>query len=413
MRLFFYNCLILILLPFMVIRIFLKSLKDKDYIKNLKNRFGIYSEEPQENLIWFHAVSLGEVISSQSLVYKILEKDNIVLSVSTPTGLREARKIYQNKLQIVYAPWDFVAFVDRFLNHFNPKALILFETEIWPIFINSSSKRNLPIILSNARLSESSFKRYKSLKFFIKDILSLFSIILVQSKKHAVRFEGIGANKEVIYEVGSVKFDSVIQDDKSKSVNNIETDFILATSTHEGEDEIIIDSFIELRKELAGIKMVIVPRHPERSKSISDILSKNKIKNEIYKDLPKGFNENEVIVIGQTGLLNELYQMAKVSLIGGSLKSKYGGHNIIEAASNMCSFIVGPYMRNFEDILDLFISEDACIKLNHPDELSLAFKKLLDNDSLRKDMVDKALKVINENKGSTKKQFEYIQNILK
>ena len=118
MRLFFYNCLILILLPFMVIRIFLKSLKDKDYIKNLKNRFGIYSEEPQENLIWFHAVSLGEVISSHSLVYKILEKDNIVLSVSTPTGLREARKIYQNKLQIVYAPWDFVAFVDRFLNSF-------------------------------------------------------------------------------------------------------------------------------------------------------------------------------------------------------------------------------------------------------------------------------------------------------
>ncbi len=413
MKLFFYNCLILILLPFMVIRIFLKSLKDKDYIKNLKNRFGIYSEEPRESPIWFHAVSLGEVISSQPLVNKILKKDNIVLSVSTPTGLREARKIYQNKLQIVYAPWDFVVFVDRFLNHFNPKALILFETEIWPIFINSSSKRNLPIILSNARLSESSFKRYKSLKFFIKDILSVFSIILVQSKKHALRFEAIGANKEVIHEVGSVKFDNVIQGFKPQLTNNMEKDFILATSTHEGEDEIIIDSFIEIRKELTGIKMVIVPRHPERSKSISDILSKNKIKNEIYKDLPKAFNENEVIVIGQTGLLNELYQMAKVSLIGGSLKSKYGGHNIIEAASNMCSFIVGPYMRNFEDILDLFISEDACIKLNNPNELSLAFRKLLDNDLLRKDMVDKALKVINENKGSTKKQFEYIKNILK
>jgi len=413
MKLFFYNCLILILLPFMVIRIFLKSLKDKDYIKNLKNRFGIYGEEPQENSIWFHAVSLGEVISSQSLVNKILKKDNIILSVSTPTGLREARKIYQNKLQIVYAPWDFEVFVNRFLNHFNPKALILFETEIWPFFINSSNKRNLPIILSNARLSKSSFKRYKSLKFFIKNILSVFSIILVQSKKHALRFEAIGANKEVIHEVGSVKFDSVIQDDKPQLVNNMETDFILATSTHEGEDEIIIDSFIELRKELACIKMIIVPRHPERSKSISDILSKNKIKNEIYEDLPKAFNENEVIVIRQTGLLNELYQMAKISFIGGSLKSKYGGHNIIEAASNMCPFIVGPYMRNFEDILDLFAYEDACIKLNHSDELSLAFKELLDNDSLRKDMIKKALKVINENKGSTKKQFEYIQNILK
>ena len=413
MRLFFYNCLVLILLPFMVIRIFLKSIKDKDYVKNLENRFGIYTEEPKKNPVWFHAVSLGEVISSQSLVNKILKKDNIILSVSTPTGLREAKKIYQDKLQIVYAPWDFVLFVDRFLNYFNPKALILFETEIWPIFINSSSKRNLPIILSNARLSESSYKRYKSLRLFIKYILGKFSIILVQSKKHADRFKGIGANKDVIHEVGSVKFDSVMRGDKPQIVNNMGADFILATSTHEGEDEIIIDSFTELRKELSNIKMVIVPRHPERSPSISDILNKNKIKNAIYKDLPKAFNENEVIVIGQTGLLNELYLMAKVSFIGGSLKSKYGGHNIIEAASNMCSFIVGPYMRNFEDVLDLFISEDACIKLNHPNELSLAFKELLDNDVLRKTMIDKALKVINENKGSTEKQFEYIQNILK
>ena len=397
----------------MVIRIFLKSLKDKDYIKNLKNRFGIYSAAPQENPIWFHAVSLGEVISSQSLVNRILKKDNIVLSVSTPTGLREARKIYQDKLQIVYAPWDFVVFVNRFLNHFNPKALILFETEIWPIFINSSYKRNLPIILSNARLSESSYKRYKSLKFFIKDFLSMFSIILVQSKKHADRFEGIGANKDAVHEVGSVKFDSAIQSSKPPLTKNMETDFILATSTHEGEDEIIIDSFMELRKELSSIKMIIVPRHPERSQSISDILSNNRIKNEIYKDLPEAFNENEVIVLGQIGLLNELYQMAKVSFIGGSLISKYGGHNIIEAASNMCSFIVGPYMRNFEDILYSFVSQDACIKLNHPDELSLGFKKLLDNDLLRKDMIGKALKVINQNKGSTDKQFEYIQNVLK
>tara|TARA_B100000287_G_scaffold418108_1_gene454661 strand:- start:520 stop:1245 length:726 start_codon:yes stop_codon:yes gene_type:complete len=241
----------------------------------------------------------------------------------------------------------------------------------------------------------------------------MFSIILVQSKKHADRFEGIGANKDAVHEVGSVKFDSAIQSSKPPLTKNMETDFILATSTHEGEDEIIIDSFMELRKELSSIKMIIVPRHPERSQSISDILSNNRIKNEIYKDLPEAFNENEVIVLGQIGLLNELYQMAKVSFIGGSLISKYGGHNIIEAASNMCSFIVGPYMRNFEDILDSFVSEDACIKLNHPDELSLAFKKLLDNDLLRKDMIGKALKVINQNKGSTDKQFEYIQNVLK
>ena len=129
--------------------------------------------------------------------------------------------------------------------------------------------------------------------------------------------------------------------------------------------------------------------------------------------MPEAFNDNEVIVIGQTGLLDELYKEAKVALVGGSLKSKYGGHNIIEAASNECSFIVGPYTRNFEDIVQSFVSKEACIRLNHSDELTQAFKKLIDNDLLRQQMIDNALKVIIENKGSTEKQSNYIKNILK
>ncbi len=419
MKLFFYNCVLLILLPLMVIRIFLKSIKDKDYIKNFKNRFGIYNEKSKTSPVWFHAVSLGEVISSKNLVKKILEEDDIVLTVSTPTGLREAKKIYKDRLHVIYAPWDFQIFVNNFLNHFKPKALILFETEIWPTFISSSRKKKLPIILSNARLSKSSYNRYKTLSFFFKDILDMFSIILAQSKKHVERFESIGANKNIIYEVGSVKFDNNSKTHAAKPSTS--EDIILATSTHKGEDEIIIKSFVELKKEINDIKLIIAPRHPERSISVSDILRKNDIKNIILEDIPfslsdfcqKIFVENDVIVIGQTGLLNDLYQMAGVSFIGGSLISKYGGHNIIEAASNECPFIVGPYMRNFEDILDSFICKDACIKLNHPDKLTSAFRKLLNNDSLRTNMIDNALDVVNENQGSTEKQFKYIQNTLK
>ncbi len=413
MKLFFYNCLILILLPMMVIRIFFKSFKDKDYIKNLANRFGFYKHKSMENPVWFHAVSLGEVISSQTIINKILEKDCVLLTVSTPTGLREAKKIYKHRLQIAYAPWDFMPFVEMFLNYFKPKALILFETEIWPTFIQSSYKRNLPIILSNARLSKSSLNRYKLIRLFIKDILSKFSLILTQSTKHSERFQIIGASKNIIHNVGSVKFENISLKNNSKPINNLDENFILATSTHYGEDEIIINSFKELKKELNNIKLIIVPRHPERSQSISNILNENIIKNKIYKEMPEAFNDNEVIVIGQTGLLDELYKEAKVALIGGSLKSKYGGHNIIEAASNKCSFIVGPHTRNFEDIVQSFVSKEACIRLNHSDELTQAFKKLIDNDLLRQQMIDNALKVIIENKGSTEKQSNYIKNILK
>ena len=111
MRLFFYNCIILILLPILIIRLVIKSLKDKDYLKNFSNRLGLYSEKSYSNVIWFHAVSLGEVISSQIIVKELLEDNKVVLSVSTATGLREAKKIYGQKLFIVYAPWDYIIFI--------------------------------------------------------------------------------------------------------------------------------------------------------------------------------------------------------------------------------------------------------------------------------------------------------------
>ena len=152
------------LLPIMVTRIAVKGFKDKDYLYNLSNRFGLYKESSKRNLVWFHAVSLGEVIGSEQLLRKFIDKNEIILTVSTPTGLRHARKLYGNKIIIAYAPWDFFVFVSFFFKKFNPICLILFETEIWPSMISIASKRKIPIVLSNARLSESSLRKYLLLK---------------------------------------------------------------------------------------------------------------------------------------------------------------------------------------------------------------------------------------------------------
>ena len=160
MMLFIYNLVLLILLPLMVTRIIIKGLKDRDYLSNFLNRFGLYRETFRENLIWFHAVSLGEVIGSEQLVRKFLNNKNVILTVSTPTGLRHARKIYGDDVIIVYAPWDFFVFVNIFIKKFNPSCLILFETEIWPSMIYLTSRKKIPVVLSNARLSESSLKKY-------------------------------------------------------------------------------------------------------------------------------------------------------------------------------------------------------------------------------------------------------------
>ena len=412
MRLFFYNCIILILLPILITRLIFKNLQDKDYLKNFTNRLGFYKIKSYQNIIWFHAVSLGEVISSQKIVKKLLEDNKVILSVSTPTGLREAKKIYGQNLLVVYAPWDFSIFVKSFLNKFRPKALILFETEIWPSMIHACWKNNIPVILSNARLSESSYKKYEFINVFINSTLNKLSLILAQSHEHASRFKALGINNDIIFKVGSTKFDLESDNEFATSDANLCHDFILAASTHKGEDELIISSYLKLKEEFKDLKLVLVPRHPERANTIKDILKSKNMNSEISSDIKFNLNRHDVVVINATGLLNILYKRAKVSFIGGSLFSKYGGHNIIEPAFNKSPFIVGPHMKNFEDVLSLFLKKDACIQLKSPVQLHDAFKKLLNNDELRTHMIDNAIRVVSENKGSSNQQYKYIKHLI-
>ena len=412
MRIFTYNLIFLILLPFTVARIIIKSFLDRDYLTNFRHRFGIYNEKSKNNPIWFHAVSLGEVIASETIIRKLLNDTNLVLTTSTPTGYREAKKIYGDKIKILYAPWDFILFVKGFIRNFNPIALILFETEVWPSMIYLSEKRKIPIILCNGRLSESSYKNYLLLSFFTKYIFKKFSLVLAQSEQHVKNFKNIGILDKKIKQVGSVKFDTknlkVKEPNQEKYLDNL----ILATSTHAGEDEIIIDAYSKLRKEFADLKLIIVPRHPERSGSVLKAMDEKNINAKVSSNIPNEMNLLNAVVINATGLLNSLYQMADIAFIGGSLLSKYGGHNIIEPASNKCAFIVGPYMRNFQDILNLFTDQNACMQIKSPDELISAYKELLNNNEFRINMIDNASKVVSDNSGSSEKQYRYINEII-
>lgn len=412
MRIFAYNLIFLILLPFAVARIIIKSFLDKDYLINFHHRLGIHNEKLKQSPIWFHAVSLGEVIASETIIRKLLNDSYIVLTTSTPTGFREAKKIYGDNIKIVYAPWDFILFVKGFIKNFNPTALILFETEIWPSMIYLSDKHKIPVILCNARLSEASYKKYLLFSFFTKYIFNKFSLVLAQSSKHVKYFTNIGIQDNKIKKVGSVKFDTK----KSKIIEPIQnkpkSNLIVATSTHAGEDEIIIDAYSKLREEFTGLKIIIVPRHPERSNSVLEILNKNHINAKVLSQVPHDMDSANAFVINTTGLLNSIYQLADIAFVGGSLLSKYGGHNIIEPASNKCAFIVGPHMRNFEDIIGIFTDHNACIKLNNSDELIHAYKELLNNNELRINMIDNAFRVVTDNSGSSDKQYKYINEII-
>jgi len=246
-------------------------------------------------------------------------------------------------------------------------------------------------------------------KFFVLDTLNKFSLILAQSDQHLDRFRRMGVPINKIKKVGSVKFDIKIKRNESiKRFDNL----VLAASTHIGEDEIIVDTFVRLKKEFDNLKLVVVPRHPERSIKVLKIFKDKSISSEISSILPGEVFSNDVVIINSIGMLNDLYKMATVSFIGGSLFKQYGGHNIVEPAINKCSFIVGPFMKNFEEVINIFKIEDACFQLSDSEHLYSKIKELLTNHDLRNNMINNALKVVENNRGSSEIQFKHINNLI-
>ena len=410
MKLFIYNSIVLLLLPFFLVRILFKSFKDKDYASNLHHRLGFYKQNKIQNPIWFHAVSLGEVIASEKIIKKLLESNEIVLSVTTPTGLRQAKKIYNDKVSIIYAPWDFWFFISGVFRSYSPKALIIFETEIWPSMISYSKNKNIPVILCNGRLSNNSLKNYMIFKNFFKKILNKFELIFVQTKNHKENFKNLIGSEEIIEICGSVKFDIDLKEDLSNHVAKYS--FFLASSTHLGEDEIILNVFTKLKESFDDLRLIIVPRHPERANLIKSSFSNQNVKAKILSDTDQINGENEIVIFNAIGHLNKLYSIADLAFVGGSMFKETGGHNIIEPAANMCPFIFGPYIYNFEDISQMFLSENACIQISNEDDLYIAAKKILSSSEFSSQLVSNAISVVKSNKGSVDKQSSAIIRIL-
>ena len=332
------------------------------------------------------------------------------MSVTTPTGLRQAKKIYKDKISIIYAPWDFWFFISGVFRSYKPKALIIFETEIWPSMISYSRNKNIPVILCNGRLSDNSLKNYMIFKNFFKKILNKFELIFVQTKNHQENFKSLIGSDEIIEICGSVKFDI---DTKEESLNHVSNySFFLASSTHPGEDEIILNVFTKLKESFGDLKLIIVPRHPERANSIKSLYSNQNVKAKILSDTDQINGEDDIVIFNAIGHLNKLYSIANLAFVGGSMFKETGGHNIIEPAANMCPFIFGPYIYNFEDISQMFLSENACIQISNEDELYTAAKKILSSSEFSSQLVSNAISVVKSNKGSVDKQSSAIIQIL-
>jgi len=396
-------------------------------------RFGHYTPDKRNALvsskgaIWIQAVSVGEVAACKSLIDKLkasFPDKKIVLSTITRTGNDLARKLFGSDAVIVYFPLDLSWIIRRAVSLVNPSLYIMIETEIWPNMIKEISSRGIPSAIVNGRISDRSFGKYKLAKPFLSNTMKRVSVFCMQSSRDAERIISLGAPKDRVRITGNMKFDAGTSVDTGRSEEFRKmmglTDgdsLVVAGSTHRGEEAIILRIFKKLSAEFPKLKLLIAPRHIERTKEVEEAvrsLGLEPVRFSSISGTPAGKRDvkgdYQIFILDSIGKLRDIYSISTIVFIGGSLVA-HGGQNPIEPAALGKPVIFGPYMFNFREIVSVFLDNGAAILAKDPEELFGSLKILLGDSKRRSEMTRCAGLAISRNLGATERNIKEICGI--
>lgn len=382
--LYAYNILSILFLPFILLHFIYRVFKKKVDLKRAGEKLGIAKiKKPNGELIWLHAASVGETFVALKLIEE-LSRDRRFFLLTTCTLASAEIAAKQNLPNLIhqYSPCDFTFCINKFLGHWQPSIGIFIESEIWPNRINLASKR-FKISLLNARMSDRSFARWHYFKGLVSFCLSKFSLILAQSKEDRLRFEQLGA-KNPIY-AGNIKYSITPPKINSKDLASLKEQIsnrqvLLAASTHEGDEEFILNCYGKLKKDYQDLLLIIAPRHSIRSDQISALLVHRKLSYSRRTKKEAITAKTDIYLADTIGELGLFYSLANVSFIGGSLKN--GGHNILEASFFNTFIIFGPDMSNFQEIATEYLAHNAAISFQDEKEAIDIIKNALVNPEM-------------------------------
>ncbi len=388
---FIYNLLIYILSPIIIIKILYNSLQRSNDSNFVKQRLGLLSFEKNRDSIWLHASSIGETKIALKLLQIFRErglKDKIVITTTTKSSKAILDKSNEN-FQHYYLPFDFLLTMGRFINAINPKICIIIETEIWPNMISICTKKKIPTIIVNARLSKKTLNSNKLIKSIYNSTLNSVNGIYCKSQREKENYILLGANENKISVLGNIKL--------CESLNNIEggrpieRKYVLAASTHPGEERQIITEWLKINDKRT--LLVIVPRHPERLGDILSDIPLSLVRIAIRSKKDKIRNNTQIYIADTIGELEDFIKYCEFVFMGGSLVD-HGGQNFLEAASLGKSIIVGPYMYNFIDETEEFLKNNSMIMVKNSKSLKHVFERLLKSKQRRDLFGDNAKKLL-------------------
>ncbi|NPA58327.1 MAG: 3-deoxy-D-manno-octulosonic acid transferase [Aquificae bacterium] len=391
---FLYGIFLLLALPF-----FIFSSKKKGYSPDLKERFVLYRER-EENLLWFHCASVGELNLAKPLIDHFGRERKILITVSSPRGKDYAKKLYpQAKVRTV--PFDVSFLIKRFLKLHRPDALVVVEGELWFNLITLSG-RKIPAVSVNARISPSSYRIYKRLKFFYKKIFSAFRLVLARSEtdyRHIREFLDDGSRLKLC---GDLKF---VSSRPSKQVEFYgDGRFIVAGSTHSPEEELMLRIFKRLKEKHPDLKLILAPRHVERIGEVERLVNKEGLTYTLRSRSKKA--EGDVYLIDTVGELAGFYRHGDGIFIGGTV-AEVGGHNVLEAVLQGKRVVVGKNYHKIKDTVEELSEEGAVVVAEGERELEKALEESLTEKGKATGFEKKAEKIFNCYVENLKKVLEW------
>ncbi len=373
----FYNCLTIILSPFILGHILWLAISNKQS-RYLWQRLGFSYSMLPTNSLWFHCASVGEVNTLLPLIKNIHRKNNklnIIITTNTVTGAKIVNQQNLGYLFHSYLPFDWLYSVNRFLSTTKPNAIYVMETEIWPNLFTACFKNNTAVTLINARLSSKTTSANTWVKALLKSSLTKVKMIYARTEKDAQAYKMLGADEKLVTMAGNLKLTTTLNQHYSTAENNfsLNREYVLVASTHDDEECQIYTIWKKLnRKEL----LIIAPRHPERATSIVNKLHCDKLSQRSKKQPIT--DKTTIFLLDTVGELKNYFKNAKLVIMGGSFTA-IGGHNILEPASYNNAIITGPHMENFKEELELMVIKEAIIQVESYKTLDKALKKLLDD----------------------------------
>jgi 3-deoxy-D-manno-octulosonic-acid transferase len=362
-----YTLLWLAALPLVVLRLVWRARRQPAYLRHVGERFARYRVRPVGPVVWVHAVSVGETRAAEPLVRALLARwpdHQVVLTHMTPTGRETSRALFGDDSRVlrVYLPYDVGFLARRFLARFRPRLGVIMETELWPNLLAQCSARGVPVLLANARLSERSAARYQRWPRLTRLTLGALTAVGCQTEADARRLTALGARGVTV--TGSIKFDVTPPDAQIALGDAFRTRFegrpvILAASTREGEEALILDSCTARCP--ANVLIALVPRHPQRFEDVAALAAARGLKLQRRSDGEAVRRDTRVWLGDSMGEMFAFYAAADVALMGGSWLP-FGGQNLLEACTVGTPVILGPHTYNFGQVAEQAVACGAALR---------------------------------------------------